>query len=138
MPPLAGPDILSEEVEGLLRKGVVKPVTLDHERSGFYITYFLVPKRDRGYRPILNLKFFNFIVQKTSFKMETLRSVIAIMRPRQWMASMDLKDVYFHIEVVLAHLRFQWLGQSYQFGALPFGLSLAPQIFTKTLAPLVA
>ena len=64
----------------------------------------------------MNLKFFNFIIRKTSFKMETLGSVIAVMRLRQWMASMDLKDAYFHIRVVPAHcqyLRFRWLGQSY-------------------------
>ena len=40
---------------------------------------FWYPKRDGGPRPILNLKFFNFIVCKTLFKMETLKSVIAIM-----------------------------------------------------------
>ena len=54
---------------------------------------------------------------------------------------MDLNDTYFHIGVVLSHhqyLRFCWLGQSYQFKALPFGLSLAPRVFSKTLAPLVA
>ena len=46
-----------------------------------------------------------------------------------------------YIGVVLVHrqyLRFCWLGQSYQFEALPFGLSSAPQVFTKTLALLVA
>ena len=90
-------------MEGLLRKGAVKPVPLDQERSGFYSTYFLVPKRDGGHRPILNLKFFNVIVRKTSFKMETLRSVISVMRPHQWMASVDLKDAYFHLRVVPAH-----------------------------------
>ena len=61
----------------------------------------------------MNLKFFNFIVRKTSFKMETLRSVIAVLTPHQWMASVDLKDAYFHIGVVPAHrpyLRFRWLG----------------------------
>ena len=140
-PPYAGPDILSDEVEDMLRKGVVKPVPLDQERSGFYNTYFLIPKRDRGHRPILNLKLFNFIVCKTSFKTETLKSVIAVMRPQHWMASVHLKDAYFNIRVVLAHcqyFRFHWLGQSYQFGAMPFGLSSAPQVFTKTLAPLVA
>ena len=36
------------------------------------------------------------------------------------------------------YLRFNWLGQSYQFEALPFGLSSALWVFTKTLAPLVA
>ena len=124
-------------MEGLIRKGVVKPVPLDQERSRFYSTYFLVPKRDGGHRPILNLKLFNFIVRKTSFKMETLKSVIAVMRPHQWLASVDLKDAYFHIGVVPAHhqyLRFHWLGQSYQFGAL----YLAPRVFTKTLTPLMA
>ena len=46
---------------------------------------------------------------------------------------MDVKDAYFHIGVVPAHrqyLRFHW--------ALPLGLSSAPQVFTKTLVPLVA
>ena len=70
-PPHVRPDVLSDEVEDLLRKGVIKPVPLDQERSGFYSTYFLVPKRDGGHRPILNLKLFNFIVRKTSFRMET-------------------------------------------------------------------
>ena len=39
----------------------------------------------------MKLKFFNFIVRKTSFKMETLKSIIAVMLHYQWMASVDLK-----------------------------------------------
>ena len=57
------------------------------------------------------------------------------------MAHVDLTDAYFHVGVVQAHrqyLRFNWLGQSYQFGALPFSLSSAPRVFTKNLAPLIA
>ena len=72
--------------------------------------------------------------------MDTLKSVIAVMQPQQCMASVDMKDAYFHIGVVLAHCqypRFHGIGQSYQFRALPFGLSSAPRVFT-TLAPLVA
>ena len=34
-------------------------------------------------------------------------------------------------------LRFRCQGTSYQFGVVPFGLSWAPQVFTKTLAPLI-
>jgi hypothetical protein len=46
----------------------------------------------------------------------------------------DLTDAYFHL---LIHrkdrrwLRFVWKGTVYQFRFLPFGLSLAPLIFTK-------
>ena len=128
-PPLSGPDILFEEVEDLLRKGVVT----DQEKSMFYSTYFLVPKQDGGHRPILYLKLFNFIVCKTSFKVETLKSITSVMRLCKLIASVDLSDAYFHIGLVLAHcqyLRFRWLGQSYQFKALPFGLSSAPRVFT--------
>ena len=51
----------------------------------------------------MNLKSFNFIVRKTSFKMETLKSIIATMHPLQWMAGVDFKDAYFHFGVVPAH-----------------------------------
>ena len=43
-PPRARPDILSDEVKDLLRKGEVKPVPLDQARNRFYSTYFLVAK----------------------------------------------------------------------------------------------
>ena len=89
----------------------------------------------------MNLKYFNFIVHKTLFKMETLKSMIAVMQPHQWMASVDLKDAYFHIGVVPANrqcLMFHWLGQSLPVRALPFRLFSAPRVLTKTLAPVVA
>ena len=106
-------------------------------RSGYYNTYFLVPQNDGSLKPILNLKYFNLNVCKTSFQMQ---SIVAVMRPQQWMASMELKDAYFDVPVVAVHhqfLRFSWLGMSYQFGILPFSLS-APRVFIRTLAPLVA
>ena len=56
------------------------------------------------------------------------------------MASVDLTDAYFHIEVVPAHcqfLRFWWLGQAYQFEALPFSLFSALRVFTKTTVALL-
>ena len=73
--------------------------------------------------------------------METLRSIVAVMRMQQWMGSMDLKDEYFHLLVVASHhrfLRFSWLGMRYQFRILLFSLSSTPLVFTKTLVPLVA
>ena len=51
----------------------------------------------------MNFRFFNFSVRKTSFKMETIKSIRAAMHPHQWLASVDLKDAYFHIGVVQAH-----------------------------------
>ena len=50
---------MSEEVSKLLEKCAVKPVPPGQEGKGFYSTYFTVPKKDGGKRPILNLKPFN-------------------------------------------------------------------------------
>ena len=70
---------MTNEVEGLLRKGAVVLIPLGQEKTRFYSTYFLVPKKNRGHQPILNLMFFNVSVHETLFKMETLHSIIAIM-----------------------------------------------------------
>jgi len=132
---------LTEEVEGLVRKGAVIPVSPDQVMQGHYSTYFIVPKKDGGLRPILNLKFFNRNVRKRKFKMETLKSIIAAVSPRQWLASVDLKDAYFHVPIARCHhkyLRFLWQGQAYEYRVLPFGLSSAPRVFTKVLAPVIA
>ena len=58
-----------------------------------------------------------------------------------WMASIDLKEAYLQ---VLVHpdsrrfLRFVAQGQVYQFSALCFGLSTAPQVFSRVMAPVSA
>ena len=62
-------------------------------------------------------------------------------KPGNWMTKVDLKDNYFMIPVTTDHrklLQFKWIGETYQFTCLPFGLSLAPWVFTKTTKPIVA
>ena len=52
---------------------------------------------------------------------------------REWVTSIDFKDAYFHIpiqEQSRKYLRFHVQGQTYQFKALPFGLSTVPMEFT--------
>ena len=53
----------------------------------------------------------------------------------EWVTSVDFKDAHFHIpiqEQSRKYLRFHIQGRSYQFKALPFGLSTAPLEFTVT------
>ncbi len=64
-------------------------------------------------------------------------------REGDWFVTVDLKDAYFHIQVVQRHRKFLRLafgGKAYQYKVLPFGLTLAPRTFTKcmdaALAPL--
>lgn len=135
--------ILREEVRSLLLKDAIETVPADQSESGFYSRYFLVPKKDGGLRPILDLRVLNRALAKRPFKMLTARRIMALIRPGDWFISVDLKDAYFHIPIAPRHrpfLRFALDGTAYQYKVLPFGLSLAPRTFTKcadaALAPL--
>ena len=76
-----------------------------------------------------------------SFKMETLQSVFLSVRPGDWMVSLDLKDAYLQVPMhpdSRKSLRFMVGGKVYQFKAFCFGLSTAPQVFTRVMTPVSA
>ena len=57
------------------------------------------------------------------------------------MVSLDLKDAYLQVPVhsdSRKYLRFVAFGQVYQFKTLCFGLSTAPQVFTRVMVPVSA
>ncbi len=106
-------------------------------------TRVLQPKGYGGLRPILDLRRLNFSLYKGKFKMLTMRTIMSQVQEGDWFVTIDLKDAYFHIQVVLRYrrfLRFAFGGKAYQYKVLPFGLALAPRTFTKcmdaALAPL--
>ena len=64
---------------------------------------------------------------------QTQQPVETYLGPWEWVTSLDLKDTYFHIPIhsqSRKYMRFHVQGRSYQFKALPFGLSTAPMEFT--------
>ena len=65
--------------------------------------------------------------------METPETIRTSLLVGEWVTSIDFKDAYFHIPIhsqSRKYMRFHIQGQSYQFKALPFGLSTAPMEFT--------
>ena len=97
-----------EEVEALLRKGAIEEVA---PSPGFYSRVFVEPKKDGGWRPILNLKQLKTFLISPPFRMDTARDVALLLRPGDWTASIDLKDAFFHIPVNRRFrrlLRFGW------------------------------
>ena len=90
---------------------------------------------------MIDLSHLNDFVQLTSFKMETVASVLLSVREGDFLASFDLKDAYFQIPIHGSSrklLRFMSEGTVYQFKALCFGLSTAPHVFTRVFAAVSA
>ena len=128
---------LLKEVEDLLRKSAIREVT-ENFQEGFYSTIFLAPKKNGTWRPVINLKPLNQYIRKIKFKMTTLKQIIQEVRPGDWMMSIDLKDAYFHVPVCQEqwkYLRFRVGKRTFEFTVLPFGITTAPRVFTKMIAP---
>ena len=123
---------LLEALYQLINKNAVEPV--DNPNSlGFYNRLFLVPKPNNRWRPILDLSTLNTFLNTGSFKMETPETIRTSLQVGEWVTSIDFKDAYFHIPIhsqSRKYMRFHLQGRSYQFKALPFGLSTGPLEFT--------
>ncbi|KAL0177259.1 hypothetical protein M9458_026153, partial [Cirrhinus mrigala] len=133
-PPFDRALVMEQEVETLLRKEAIEVVPPHDRESGFYSRYFIVPKKDGGLRPIIDVCRLNRSVMRLKFKMLTLKQVVSQIRSEDWFVTIDLKDAYFHVSILPQHrkfLRFAFRGEAYQYQVLPFGLALSPRTFTK-------
>ena len=130
---------IEAEISELFQKGALTNVTPDSDQ--FVSNLFLVSKRDGGSRPVINLKDLNEYLQYNHFKMEGIHLLRDLMRPNDWLGKIDLKDAYFVVPIWENHkkyLRFLWKDSLLEFACLPFGLAVAPRVFTKIMKPVVA
>ena len=117
---------LLEALHQLIAKNAVELVKYQTS-LGFFNRLFLVPKPNK-WRPKLTL-----FLKMEKFKLETPETIRTSLQQGEWVNSIDFKDAYFHIpiqEQSRKYLRFHVDGRTYQFKALPFGLSTAPLEFT--------
>ena len=87
---------------------------------------------------MIDLSCLNSWVDVAHFHIEATQSVLQSLRPGDWMVSLDLQDFYLQVPVHPSsrrYLRFCVAESVFQFRALGFGLSTAPQAFTRVMAP---
>lgn len=133
---IAEKEEINKEIISLLQKKAIEECS----GMGFYSRLFTIPKKTGGLRPVLNLRPLNQYLKAPHFKMETLTHICQMLRPKDWLTSINLSDAFLHVAVQPTsrrYLRFRWQGKTYQFRTLPFGLSLSPYIFTKIIRPIL-
>lgn len=130
-------EIITNEIGKLLKLGVLKIV---EPVDGQYLSpIFVRPKKNGEYRMILNLKKLNEHVEYHHFKMDTLESALKLITKNTYMASIDLRHAYYSVPIAEEHqkyLRFEWMGNIFQYTCLPNGISFAPRYFTKITKPI--
>ncbi len=128
--------LMDKEISKLLAKGPICEVPFT--TNAFYSQIFLVPKNDGDMRPVIDLSTLNQYIEPQHFQMEHLCSIKTLLQQGYYMTKLDLKDTYLSVPIhpdSQKYLRFLWKNKTYQFKALPFGLNIAPMIFTRLMKP---
>lgn len=105
-------------------------------KGQFISCFFVIRKSSGGWKFTLNLKRFNDFIVASHFKLDDWKTIVRLLSPGDFMASVDLQEVYLLVPIHQddrKFLRFRFQGQLFQFRALPFGLTSAPYIFSKIL-----
>ena len=88
--------LIQEKVNKLLKKGVV--VESEHEALKYISPIFLKEKTVGTQRLVLNLKSLNKYLEYKPLKMQTLQTILTIVQPHCYMATIDLKDAYYSVK----------------------------------------
>ncbi len=88
-----------------VRERDIEYVPHSNRETVFYSLYFIVPNKDGGLRPILDLRVLNDSVRQLKFKIVTLKQIVPQIRSEDWFVTIDLKDAYFPISILLCHRR---------------------------------
>ncbi|XP_045036842.1 uncharacterized protein LOC116935930 [Daphnia magna] len=102
----------NKEVGALLQKGAAVKAS----KIGFVSSMFIIKKASGGFRPIINLRKLNSFLVYRHFKMEGLPTLKHLIRERDWMVKIDLRDAYLTVPVnenFHEFLQFLWAGKSF-------------------------
>lgn len=120
------------EIQRLLRVGALREL-LPYEPA-FLSPIGVVPKKNNKFRLIVDMRLLNSYVRPPKFKFQSLRDLATILRPGDYMFTIDFQDGFFHAEVHPSHqhlLGIRWRNRRYAYQGFPFGLNASPWIFTR-------
>ena len=98
------------------------------------------PKPNGKLRLILDISELNIHISNSHFQMLKLADIPLWLQKDHFLVSIDLTSAYWHIPVnadFQKYLGFQYQNKSYVFQAMPFGLNIAPRIFTRLMLDII-
>lgn len=100
---------------------------------------FVVQQRNKN-RPVIDQRFPNSYQSKIHFKMDSIRDVKDLIRAKEFMFKIDIKDAYLHLRYRRAHWKFGafwWKGEAWCCKSMMFGHTHAPRWWTKVMRSVV-
>ena len=127
--------LVRAELDKFVQQGIIENTEL---KPGDYCSnLFIRPKKTPGQiRCILSLKRLNKFVKYVHFKMETLQTILLLLKRNMYMSSFDLSQSFYHIKVReqdQKFLKFVSLGQKWVMKCLPMGYRDSPRVFTRLM-----
>lgn len=101
---------------------------------------FTLPKVSGGHRLIFDLRALNSYLSPLTTRFTGHQRLAQILPQGAWMACLDIQDAYLHVRMhpsMRKFLCFEANGQHFEFTSLPFGLNIAPLVFTSILRPII-
>jgi hypothetical protein len=130
--------ILDAHIQKMLDMNVIERVV--YPINHWISRVFTVPKPG-GTRFIIDLKKLNTLIPCPTFRMTSHHSVRQLLPVGSWTTSIDLEAAYFHIPIHPGWRRFLAFTLdrvTYRFKSMPFGLNIAPRVFTKILKEILS
>jgi hypothetical protein len=131
-------DDATKLITTLVLQGAIVPCE-EHEVWGVS-ALIMVPKKDKGWRPALNLKPLNAYLRTNYFCLPTLKTIIPFIHQGWWGVSVDLSSAYYHLAMYQEEqtwMGMRYDGKFYKWLAMPFGLSTAPREWQRLMRPVV-
>jgi len=128
------------KLTSLVRDRIVLEVPISSIRSRFVLHAFPVPKPHGKIRVTLDFRPLNEFIHAPHFQMEDIRVVCSLVKRGDFMTKIDLKSAYWHIPLDSASsklVNFWFEDRLWTFKCMPFGLNIAPLIFTKMTRPIL-
>ncbi|KAA6370257.1 MAG: putative reverse transcriptase, partial [Streblomastix strix] len=130
--------IYQQALEEEIKQGIVKKIK--KEEALFFNWTFIIPRKDKRLRKILDCRPINKFLKEESFKSEDIKTVTQLSLINDWATVIDIHNAYNYIQVtkeLQQFLAFAFNHQTYTYIEMPFGLKTAPFIFHKHLHPAI-